>query len=138
MIRTARARAGAFTLVEAMVSGAILAIVLTATAGSLSMGFRFIAERRVRATAEMVCQSHMEMLLAVERERNLQASDCAPVRYTNEVIADDDGIFVGSCTIIENKPETPERAYDRLVVDVNANFDGRVIKTSYSTYVVHR
>jgi type II secretory pathway pseudopilin PulG len=127
-----------FSLVEAMVAGAILAIALTAAAGSLSMGFRFIAERRLKATAEMVAQSHMEMLLAVERERNLQASDCAPVPYTREVIGDDDAAFVATCTIVANRPVTPTAAYDRLVVDVVAAFEGRDIKASYATYVVHR
>lgn len=127
-----------FSLIEALIAAVILAIVLATTAGGLSMAFRFVTERRLRATADMVCQSHMEMLLAVERQRNLQPSDCQPVRYTREVLGDDDATFVATCTIIPNRPVTPTGAYDRLVVEVAAPFEGREVKTSYATYVVHR
>jgi Tfp pilus assembly protein PilV len=131
-------RVSGFSLIEALIAAVILAVVLATTAGGLSMAFRFVTERRLRAIADTVCQSHMEMLLAIERQRNLQASDCQPVRYTREVIGADDAIFVATCTIIPNRPVTPTASYDRLVVEVTVPFEGREIKTSYSTYVVHR
>ena len=131
-------RAHAFSLIEALIAAVILAVVLATTAGGLSMAFRFVTERRLRATAEMVCQSHMEMLLAIERQRNLLPGDCQPVRYTREVLGDDDATFIAACTIIPNRPVTPTGAYDRLVVEVTAPFEGREVKTSFSTYVVHR
>lgn len=127
-----------FSLLEALVAGAILAVVLSTTAGALSMSYRFIAERRLRATSEMVCQSHMEMLLAIERDRNLQPRDCEPIPYTHEVIGENGAVFTASCRIIPNRPVTPTGAYDRLEVDVVARFEGRELKTSYATYVVHR
>lgn len=127
-----------FSLIEALIAAVILAVVLATTAGGLSMAFRFVTERRLRATVDMVCQSHMEMLLAIERQRNLQAGDCTPVRYTREVLGDDDATFVATCTIIPNRPVTPTASYDRLIVEVRAPFEGREVKASYSTYVVHR
>jgi len=129
-----------FSLVEAMVAGSILAVVLTSTAGGLAMAFRFVAERRLRATAEVVAESHMEMLLAIERTRRLQASDCAPVPYDREVIGDPDAVavFTGSCRVIVNTPATPDRRYDRLMVDVVVPFEGRELKSTYATYVVHQ
>ncbi len=129
-----------FSLVEAMVAGAILAIVLTSTAGGLGMAFRFVAERRLRATAEVVAESHMEMLLAVERHRRLQAEDCLPVPYNHEVIGDpgSGAVFVGSCRIIANTPATAEQRYDRLMVEVVVRFEGRNLKSTYATYVVHQ
>jgi Tfp pilus assembly protein PilV len=130
----------AFSLLEALVAGAILAIVLTSTAGGLAMAFRFVAERRLRTTAELVAESHMEMLLAIERTRQLQALDCRPVPYSREVIGDPGStvVFQASCRIIENTPATPERRYDRLMVDIAVDFEGRILKSSYATYVVHQ
>ena len=97
-----------FSLIEAMVAGAILAIVLTSTAGALGMAFRFVAERRFRATAEVVGDPGSSV------------------------------VFFASCRIIENTPATPGRLYDRLMVDVVVDFEGRGLKSSYATYVVHR
>ncbi len=129
-----------FSLIEAMVAGAILAIVLTSTAGALGMAFRFVAERRFRATAEVVAESHIEMLLAIERSRSLQNQDCQPIPYDREVVGDPGSsvVFFASCRIIENTPATPGRLYDRLMVDVVVDFEGRGLKSSYATYVVHR
>lgn len=127
-----------FSLIEALIAGVILAIVLSTTAAGLSMGFRFVTERRLRATADMVSESHMEMLLAIERERNLQASDCLPVTYTNEVIGDAGATFTATCRLIPNRPVTPTGDYNRLEVEVIARFEGRDLKSSYATYVVAR
>lgn len=136
---TKRQGQNGFSLIEAMVAASILAIVLTSAAGGLAMGMRFIAERRLRATAEVVCQSHMEMILAIERGRNLQAADCAPVPYTREVIGSNEAaIFKATCRLIPNRPPTPEASYDRLEVEVVVDFEGRALKSSYATYVVHR
>ncbi len=136
--RRRRSCVSGFSLIEALIAAVILAIVLATTAGGLSMAFRFVTERRLRAVADTVCQSHMEMLLAIERQRNLQASDCQPVRYTREGTGDDDATFVATCTILTNQPVMPTASYDRLVVEVSAPFEGREVKSSYSTYVVHR
>ena len=131
-------RASGFSLIEALISGAILAIVLATTAGGLSMAFRFIAERRLRVTADTVCQSHMEMLLATEKARALQDLDCQPVQYTAEVFGESAAVFSATCTLVRNQPPTPQASYDRLVVSVRAPFQGRDVVTSYSTYLVHR
>jgi hypothetical protein len=121
-----------------MVASAITIIVVTAAASTLAMGFRFIAERKLRATAEMVCQSHMELLLAIESTRPLGPPDCAPVRYTRAVLGDDDvsAVFTATCTLDPNTPVTPERRYQRLTAHIRATIDGRPIQTSFVTYVM--
>lgn len=133
------ARLTAFSLVEAMVAASILAIVLTTAVGAMSMGFRFIAERRLRTTAEAVCQSHMEMLLAIDRGRALLPGDCNVVTYDRDVVdADTSAVFRASCRLIRNQPPTPTQKFDRLMVDVAVAFEGRDLKTTYATYVVHQ
>ena len=131
-------RASGFSLIEALISGSILAIVLATTASGLSMAFRFVAERRVRVTADTVCQTHMEMLLATEKARALHDLDCQPVHYTPEVFGEPAGVFTASCSIVRNQPPTPSSSYDRLVVSVRAPFEGRDVVSTYSTYLVHR
>lgn len=140
LVRLPRTVGRGFSLLEAMVAGAVLAIVLTSTAGGLAMAFRFVDERRLRTTAELVAESHMEMLLAIERGRRLQALDCQPVPYSREVIGDPGAtaVFIGTCRIIENTPATPDRRYDRLMVDIEVDFEGRLLKSTYATYVVHQ
>ena len=102
------------------------------------MASRFVAERRLRTTAEIVAESHMEMLLAIERTRRLQAQDCLPVPYSREVIGDPESsaVFIGRCRIIPNTPPTPDQRYERLMVDIEVDFEGRLLKSSYATYVV--
>jgi hypothetical protein len=115
-----------------------LAIVLATTASGLSMAFRFVAERRLRVIADVICQSHMELLLATEKARALQAFDCEPVQYTREVFGDTTAPFVASCSILRNQPPSPSASYNRLVVEVRAPFEGREVVSTFSTYVVHR
>ncbi len=124
-----------FSLIEAMVAGSILVIVLTSTAGSLALGFRFIAERRLRTQAEMVVQSHMEMLLAVDRERAIVPFDCQPVTYTRDVIGAGAGTFTASCRLLRDIPRT---GFNRLEVTVETLNDGRPIRATYATYVVNK
>jgi hypothetical protein len=102
------------------------------------MAFRFVAERRVRVIADVVCQSHMELLMATEKARALLPSDCDPVRYTREVFGDTNAPFVASCSILRNQPPSASASYDRLVVEVRTPFEGREIVSTFSTYVVHR
>jgi prepilin-type N-terminal cleavage/methylation domain-containing protein len=133
-------RARAFSLLEVLIASAITLIVVTAAAATLSMAFRFIAERKLRTTAEMVAQSHMELLLATGGARRLVTSDCAPVRYTRAVLGDEDraAVFTASCVIDANTPSTPQQKYDRLTVNISAEIDGRPIKSSFVTYLVAR
>lgn len=131
-----RRRARAATILEVLVASVITIVCVTAAAGTLSMGFRFIAERRLRTTAELVCQSHMELLLATDRDRPLSADDCAPVRYTRDVAADARAaVFVASCEIAADAPRTPDRRYNRLTAFVRTSFDGRDLVTSFATYI---
>jgi len=129
-----------FSILEAMVAASILGIVLTSTAGSLALGFRFIADRRLRATNELVVQSHMEMLLALDRERAILPFDCRPVNYNRDVLGTTSGgvTFSASCQILRNTPPTSDQRINRLVVTSTTQGDGRVIKSSYSTYIVQK
>lgn len=133
-------RARAFTLIEVLIAGTITIIAVTSAAGALSMGFRFVAERKLRTTAEMVAQSHMELLLATAASRRIKAADCDAVRYTRMVVGEEDrsAVFTASCTMAENTPATPARKYTRLTAHVAAEIDGRDIHTSFATYLVAR
>jgi hypothetical protein len=132
------ARPRGFSLIEAMVAGAIVIIVLTSAASSLAMGFRFIAERKARMVAQMVAQSHMEMLLAIETERNLNPPyDCQPVRYNREIIGEEAAPFFARCSILRDTPRSEGR-YNRLVVEVEVVVDRRTLRNSFSTYLEHR
>jgi Tfp pilus assembly protein PilV len=135
---SSRAPRRAFTLLEVLIAGAITLIAVTAAVGTLSMAFRFVAERKLRTTAEMVAQSHMELLLATAASRPLQSSDCAPVRYTRAVVGEEDlsGVFTATCAIAADTPSTPTRRVDRLTVQIEASVDGRRIQTSFVTYLV--
>ena len=130
-------RARGFSLLEVLIAGSITMVVVTAVVGTLSMAFRFIAERKLRATAEMVAESHMELLLATASARPIAPSDCAAVRYTRAVVGDEDtsAVFTATCTIDANTPSTPERNIDRLRVDISAIVDGREVHTSFVTYL---
>jgi Tfp pilus assembly protein PilV len=129
-----------FSLLEVLIAGSITLVVVTAVVGTLSMAFRFVAERQLRTTAEMVAQSHMELLLATASARPISASDCAPVRYTRAVVGDEDvsAQFTATCVIDTDTPATPERKIDRLTTKVDAAIDGREIHTSFVTYLVAR
>lgn len=117
-------------------ASAITIICVTAAASTLQMGFRFIAERRLRVTAELVAQSHMELLLATDRDRPLGDFDCVPVPYTKEVIGDSRvAVFTASCRIEPNIPPTPDRRYQRLTTTVTTRFDGRSLQTAFVTYI---
>lgn len=117
-------------------ASAITIVCVTAAASTLTMGFRFIAERRLRTTAELVCQSHMELLLATDRERPLGAVDCAPVPYTRDVVGDArTAVFIATCEIEPNTPATADRRYSRLTATVRTRFDGRDLQTSFATYI---
>ena len=131
-------RARAFTLIEVLIASAITLIAVTSAVGTLSMAFRFVAERKLRTTAEMVAQSHMELLLATAAARPLFASDCSPVRYTRAVLGDEDttAVFTATCVIDADTPTTPERKYNRLTASINAEIDGRAVRTSFVTYLV--
>lgn len=122
----------AATLLEVMVANTILIIALAAAAMSLTLGMRQIAERRTRATAELVAESHMEFLIATERARGLVDSDCGAVNYNRSVLGDGAGVFQASCSLEDGRPGPGHR---RLTVDVSTTFDGRAISTSFSTYV---
>jgi prepilin-type N-terminal cleavage/methylation domain-containing protein len=130
--------AGGFSLLEVMIACAILLVVLTASAGTLSMSSRFIAERKLRTTAEMVAQSHMELLLATASRRPIVSSDCQTVRYTRAVLGDEEltAVFAASCTIDKNTPATPEQKIDRLTVTIDAELDLRRLRTQFVTYLV--
>lgn len=123
------------SLLEVMVAASVLIIVLTSAASSLAMGFDFIAARRLQATAESVASSHMETLLATERDRILVASDCDPVPYNREVIVGTTQ-FTASCSIDVDKPAVSAR-YARLTVTVRWNHNGGH-STSFATYIENR
>ena len=123
------------SLIEAMVAAAILLIVLSSAAGSISLGFSMIAERRFRAAAEAVAASHMEVLVATAKDQFLGAADCAPVTYTRDVVAGGT-VFTASCRLETNRPVVAVAdRFSRLTVDVKYQHLGRAHSTSFSTYI---
>ena len=122
-----------FSLLEAMVSGAILAIVLTAVASSMSHIVGFIATQNLKRQAQLVCQSHLESILAIEYERPVTHEDCMPLAYSTSAKGDDNGALVASCQIVPNQPT---KGYARLMVEVVAERDGRQLRSRLATYLV--
>lgn len=123
------------SLVEVMIASSILIIVVTSAAGSVAMGFNLVSERRFRTMADSVAASHMETLIASSRDRYLDASDCAPVTYSREVVAGGT-LFTASCQMVSNRPAVAAAdRFARLTVTVTWRHLGRDRSTSFSTYV---
>lgn len=136
---SAAGRAGrGFSLIEVLVASAITLVAVTAAVGTLSLAMRFIAERKLRATAEMVAQSHMELLLATASSRPLLSSDCAPVRYSRAVVGDEDmdAVFNATCVIRLIDPADPEVPnFLKLTTTIEAEVDRRRIHSEFVTYL---
>lgn len=122
-----------FSLLEAMMSGAILAIILTAVASSMSHIAGFIAIQNLKRQAQLVCQSHLESILAIDYERPVTQEDCTPLAYSTSAKGDDTGSLVASCEIV---PDQPTKGYARLMVEVIAERGGRQIRSRLATYLV--
>jgi len=122
-----------FSLLEAMMSGAILAIVLTAVASSMSHIAGFIAMQNLKRQAQLTCQSHLESILAIEYERPVSHEDCMPVVYSTSAKGDDNGTLIATCRIV---PDRPTEGYARLMVEVVAERDGRQLRSRLATYLV--
>jgi len=128
-------RARAFSLVEAMVAGVILLTLLTAVAAAVSQIADLVAHFRLKNQAYVVCQSHMEYLLAIVRERDVRANDCDPIFYDGQGRASDTGAFIATCRLVR---DTPAPGATRLMVDVAAVRAGRPVQSQLATYVVDR
>ncbi len=122
-----------FSLLEALIAGTILAIILSAVASSISHVSDFIVTQRIKKQGQLIAQSHLESLLAIEYERPLTAGDCSPIIYSGNVKGDDGGVFVASCQLV---PDHPEEGYTRLMVEVIAERNGKRMRSRFATYVV--
>jgi hypothetical protein len=127
--------ARAFSLIEAMVAGVILLTLLTAVAAAVSHVADIVAYFRIKNQSYLVCQSHMEYLLAIVRERDVRADDCDPVFYEGDGRASDAGTFIATCRLVRGAPGP---GATRLMVDVVAVRDGRPVQSQVATYVVDR
>ena len=86
-IRCHRLRQGGFTLIEAIVSIAIVGLIAVAVSGILGSGFRSLETRQDHVMIDSILRSRMERLLAQHFELLADGTDSLQIHGVTRVVA---------------------------------------------------